>query len=71
MTVGGFLDCDSHSMLSSLSDPDDVNKVRPADIKSVGALGDSIMVRLKTDASTCFVELADARCYEYNVISKA
>ncbi|EPB73681.1 hypothetical protein ANCCEY_07233 [Ancylostoma ceylanicum] len=47
-SVGGFFDCDRDSMKPSPSDPDDVNKVRPADIKSIGALGDSITAGYKS-----------------------
>ncbi|RCN35370.1 hypothetical protein ANCCAN_18773 [Ancylostoma caninum] len=47
-SVGGFFDCDTESMMPSPSDPEDVNRVRLADIKSIGALGDSITAGYKS-----------------------
>ncbi|KHJ98408.1 hypothetical protein OESDEN_01616 [Oesophagostomum dentatum] len=43
-TLGGILNCDPEVMKPSSSVPADVNKVRPADIKAIAAMGDSITV---------------------------
>ncbi|KAK6755494.1 hypothetical protein RB195_014081 [Necator americanus] len=43
-TLGGRLYCDREQMKPSVEIPDDVNKVRPADLKVIAAMGDSIMV---------------------------
>ncbi|WKY11592.1 hypothetical protein Q1695_003289 [Nippostrongylus brasiliensis] len=43
-TLGGVLRCGADAMKPSPSVPTDVNRVRPADIKVIAAMGDSIMV---------------------------
>uniref|UniRef100_A0A7I5ECB2 SGNH_hydro domain-containing protein n=1 Tax=Haemonchus contortus TaxID=6289 RepID=A0A7I5ECB2_HAECO len=43
-TLGGVLSCEPSAMKPSATVPVDVNKVRPADIRIIGAMGDSIMV---------------------------
>ncbi|PIO62112.1 hypothetical protein TELCIR_16345, partial [Teladorsagia circumcincta] len=43
-SLGGELNCDPDVMKPSATVPVDVNKVRPADIKVIAAMGDSIMV---------------------------
>lgn len=43
-TLGATLQCESETMKPSATPPSDVNKVRPADIKVVAAMGDSITV---------------------------
>ncbi|KAK5981270.1 hypothetical protein GCK32_013100, partial [Trichostrongylus colubriformis] len=43
-SLGGTLLCDPSVMKPSATVPEDVNRVRPADIKVIGAMGDSIMV---------------------------
>ncbi|KAK6744041.1 hypothetical protein RB195_011001 [Necator americanus] len=59
---------------------DKINPRRTPEELHIGILGlqGNEQIQLKTDASTCFVEfgqhsfpLADARCYQYDVISKA
>ena len=45
-SLGAKLDCDAKIIVPSKSAPTNVNKVRPADIKVLGALGDSITVLL-------------------------
>ncbi|WKY11596.1 hypothetical protein Q1695_003290 [Nippostrongylus brasiliensis] len=42
-TLGGVLRCDPETMKPSATVPNDVNSVRPADIKVIAAMGDSIM----------------------------
>ncbi|KJH48552.1 GDSL-like protein [Dictyocaulus viviparus] len=47
-TIGGELHCNPEMMKPSPTIPDDVNRVRPADIKVIGAMGDSITLALES-----------------------
>ncbi|VDM76520.1 unnamed protein product [Strongylus vulgaris] len=48
-TLGGELHCNPDMMKPSVEVPDDVNNVRPADLKVIAAMGDSITVSLMDD----------------------
>ncbi|PAV85560.1 hypothetical protein WR25_15885 isoform A [Diploscapter pachys] len=43
-TFGSKLECDASLMKPSETIPENVNKIRPADIKAIGAMGDSLTI---------------------------
>ncbi|KJH42335.1 hypothetical protein DICVIV_11675 [Dictyocaulus viviparus] len=47
-TLGGKLHCDPDMLKPSATIPDDVDKVRPADIKAIAAIGDSFIMAARS-----------------------